>query len=257
MTRVRRQRISRIQFRPVDAEKKGSLEKDSLSLLRGKCVNGLRSVIPRTVDLNRPKQPSLPQKLVSSNLEEIRIVNGVPSRSKVNIFSSNLPLKSQKASGGRLPAHDTSFLSKKGGSSDMVSGVLVRKEQATSGFPSVSTSTGRLIRLKATQLIGPRASWHSKVTNRLSCAKRIQLFQALSKEPSCFLDLHVRFGTSKQTIRRLVANGFLREVWGSNSIGVWFKLTDKGNTYLKMLKATSRYDSRIVQKNPFRLKHKI
>ena len=258
MPRFNRQRVSKIPFKPFDAEKKDSAKNDSNFSSRIKGVKSAKFAIPTSVNLNRSKQPRLPQNVLSSNIEEMRMVDSVPPKSTMHLFSGESPLKSRKDPGSRLPTRDTSFLNQKESSSDiMVSDAFIKKERGASRFLSVSMGKGRTVRHKATQLSGQGVSWHSKVTNRLSCAKRIQLFQALSKEPSCFLDLHVRFGTSKQTIRRLVANGFLREVWGSNSIGVWFKLTDKGNTYLKMLKATSRHDSSIVQKNPVRLKHKI
>lgn len=48
-------------------------------------------------------------------------------------------------------------------------------------------------------------------------------------------ELHVRFGVSKQTVKRLVKNEFLTEMWGPKAIGVRFKLSKKGKRYLKKL----------------------
>ncbi len=83
------------------------------------------------------------------------------------------------------------------------------------------------------------------------------LFQVLSNQPLPFLDIHRRFGMSKQTINGFVKRGLLEEKWGQKNIGVRFKLTKKGRSYLKQLKAVARLDPK-KQKNIFiRLKHRI
>jgi hypothetical protein len=257
MPRSNRERASKILFKPFDAEKEDSSKNASTSPIRSRGVRSVKSAIPTHRDLNRPKQPSLPQKVLSSGFEEVRLVNGVPSKSTINVFSGKSPLKSQEASRIKLPACDPSFLSKKESGSDLVNGALLRKEHASSRFLSVLVGRGRMVRHKTVQPAGQGFSWHSKETKRLTYAKRVQLFQALSKKPLSVLDLHVHFGVTKQTIKRLIKNGFLKEVWGSKAIGVRFKLTNRGESHLKELVTTARHDSRITGKNQIRLKTRI
>jgi hypothetical protein len=256
MPRFNLRRISKIPFEHSEAKKEDSPRNDSTSPSRSKAVMSAKSTIPTSVDLGRPKQPSLPEKVLSSDLEEIRMVNSVPPKSTISAFSGKSPLKSEKAAGSKPHTHDPSFLSKEI-NSDVISEALIQKERAASRFLSVSVDKGRMIRQKASQLPRQGVSWHSKETKRLSYAMRLKLYQALSKEPMSFLDLHVRFGVSKQTIRRLVKNGFLREVWGPNAIGVRFKLANKSKNHLKKLEAAARNNLKIKEKTIIRLKQRL
>lgn len=76
-------------------------------------------------------------------------------------------------------------------------------------------------------------------TRSLSNAERIRLLRTLLK-PSTFLDLHGCFGVSKETIKSLVKNGLLAEMWGPKAVGLRFQLTKKGKAYLKKLEASAR-----------------
>jgi hypothetical protein len=91
----------------------------------------------------------------------------------------------------------------------------------------------------------------------LSHVERMHLFQALSAKPLPFLDLHKHFGVSKQTIRRLVKNGLLAEMWGPRTIGVRFKLTDKGKLHLKGLKKAAAIKPEIKKNAVIKLKQRI
>jgi hypothetical protein len=82
-----------------------------------------------------------------------------------------------------------------------------------------------------------------------SHVERIHLFKAVLDQPLPFLDLHARFGVSKQTLRRLVKNGLLIEEWGPQAIGVRFKPSRKGKLYLKELVAAAKYESKIAKKD--------
>jgi len=90
----------------------------------------------------------------------------------------------------------------------------------------------------------------------LSHVERTHLFQALLKEPLPFLDIHGRFGVSKQIIKGLVKSGLLVEVWGPQAIGVRFKLTRKGKIHLKELEAAARTEPRMREITFMRLKHR-
>jgi hypothetical protein len=95
----------------------------------------------------------------------------------------------------------------------------------------------------------------SKPTPLLNIEK-IRLFQALLKEPLPFLDIHDRFNVSRQTITRIVNGGLLKETWGSNGVGVRYKITNKGKTYLKELEEASKYELRIRESPLTRLKER-
>jgi hypothetical protein len=75
----------------------------------------------------------------------------------------------------------------------------------------------------------------------LSQVERIHLFEAISDQPLTFLELHSRFGVSRQVVQGLVRRGLFEEVWGKRDIGVTFRLTKKGQRYLKELQAAADF----------------
>lgn len=256
MPRFNRQSFSKIPSKPSAVGKKNSRKNDSTSPSKGVTVN-VRSDAPTSINLKRSKQPTVPHNVLSSEFGEMKTANRMLPKSTIKALPARSPLKSQKAGGGSLPPFCMSPVGKNHIRSDMVSGELMHKELGSSRFLSISVGRGKLTRHRATELARQGLPWHSKETKRLSFAKRLQLFRALSRAPLSFLDLHVRFGVSKQTIRRLVKNHFLVEVWGSNDIGVQFKLTKESKNHLKELEAAAKYDSKIAEKSPIRLKNKI
>jgi hypothetical protein len=105
------------------------------------------------------------------------------------------------------------------------------------------------------QLLRPRLS--SDVESKsLSYVEMIDLLRALSKEAMPFLNLHARFGISKQTLKRLAKNRLIVEVWGPRAIGVKFKLSKRGEMYLKNLESAAKYEPRMKDKGLIRLKQK-
>jgi len=247
MPQSSRKKLLKIPFKPLDAERNDSQ--------KTKGVNSIKSVSPSFDDPKNSKQPrSLPPKVLGNKLRRDRIVGGVPEKSTLNHLSGKI-LKSRNVSVNKLPMHNASLLSRKVSSSNIVTKTLMQKEHVAPRFLSILMDKGRLIRHKVTtQLLERKVWWNTEEVKRLPHAKRLQLFQTLLKEPLPFLDLHVRFGVSKQTIRRLVKNGILMEVWGPKAIGVRFKLSKKGKTYLKELEAAAKYDSKMKEKDFIRLK---
>jgi len=126
----------------------------------------------------------------------------------------------------------------------------------TSEFDVSSARVKLSKRRRVNQLLRHRMRSTQEEVKPLSHAERIHLFQALLKEPLPFLDVHGRFGVSKQTIRGLVKNGLLTEVWGPKAIGVRFRLTDKGKIHLKELEAAARYEPVMRKKTLIQLKHR-
>lgn len=102
----------------------------------------------------------------------------------------------------------------------------------------------------------PSRLYSNSKSKPLLYVEKIRLFQALLREPLSFLDLHCQFNVSRQTITRLVKKGLLMETWGSKGVGVTFKLTSKGKTYLKELEAAARYKPRLAESPLTRLKQR-
>jgi len=251
-----RKRVLNIQFKPFDSEIKDSQGYGSL-LLKGKGVKSVRSCIPSFGNARErsKRSSSLPLQTLGSKLGRTRIVGGIPSRSRVNVSSGKLPLKSQNILASKLPTRAASLLNKKV-SSSFVTEALLQKEHAAPRFLSLLMGKGRLIRHKATQLSERKVWWNAEEAKLFSHAHRLQLFQVLLKEPLPFLELHGRFGISKQTIKRLVKNGVLTEVWGPKNVGVRFRLTGKGKILLKELEAATRYEPKKRESVLIRLKNR-
>ncbi len=107
----------------------------------------------------------------------------------------------------------------------------------------------------------PRLKWRKRYNScdskSLSHIEKISLFQTLSNKPLPFLDIHRRFGISKQIIKGFVKRGFFEEVWGPKDIGVKFRLTEKGEAHLKRLEEASHFEHQQRRKIFIRLKHRI
>lgn len=102
-----------------------------------------------------------------------------------------------------------------------------------------------------------KTRYDSSESKSLLHAEKIRLLQALSDQPLPFLDIHRRFDLSKQTVEGFVRRGFFEEVWGPKNIGVKFKLTMKGEAYLKRLREASRFELQQRKKIFISLKHRV
>jgi hypothetical protein len=105
----------------------------------------------------------------------------------------------------------------------------------------------QLLRPKHSSDAGPKS---------LSYVETIDMLRALSKEALPFLNLHARFGISKQTLKRFAKKRLIVEVWGPRAIGVKFKLSKRGEFYLKNLESAAKYELKIKDKRLIRLKQK-
>jgi len=256
MPQSTRKRFLKVPFESLNAGKKNSQRNVSL-LLKGKGFNSIKSVVPSFCDPIRRKQPpSLPRKLLDSKSGRARIVGGVLPKSKKNVSSSKLPLKSRNVIVSKLPTRAASLLNKNLGGSRIVTEALMQKEHVAPRFMSLLMGKGRLIRHKGiTPQLGRKVWGNAEESSRLSHAQSLQLFRALLKEPLPFLELHGRFGISKQIIKRLVKNGLLTEMWGPKAVGVRFKLTSKGKIYLKELEGAAKYEPKMRESVFIPLKH--
>jgi len=133
---------------------------------------------------------------------------------------------------------------------------LKTSEHLASGV-DVSSRKGRLVRHRTIdQMLGRKPRYAQEKTRSLSHAKAVPLFEALAKEALHFLDLHNRFGVSKQTIKRLVKKGLLMEEWGPKAIGVRFRLAEEGKAYLKELQAAAKYKPKMRKNAYITLRHR-
>jgi len=137
----------------------------------------------------------------------------------------------------------------------MITASLMQEESEASKFLSILQGKGRLIRRKTiAQVLGRKSESNSGSGHRLSDAQRLLLFKALLKKPLPFLEVHSQFGILRPAITSLVKNGFLIEMWGPKAVGVRFKLSDKGEVYLRKLEAASRCDPTMRKSATIRLK---
>jgi len=250
-------RASKIPFEFLRAEEKVSRRCGPL-LLKSRGVYTTTSGIPSLGDANRAKHPKdLPRKVLCSKFGRTRIVGGVPPKSIKDVSSGKLPLKSRDVVASKLPTRAASLLNKKVSSSRIVMDTLMQKEHVNPRFLSLLMGKRKFTRYKAaTPRLGRRLWRNDAEASRLSHAQRLRLFQALLREPLPFLELHGRFGVSKQTIRGLVKNRLLRETWGPKAIGVRLALTSKGKTHLKGLEAAARIEPATKEGVFIRLKHR-
>lgn len=170
----------------------------------------------------------------------------------IRFLSNTDALKAKEVSDRKLPS------SRKEGTSD--SRVDVHRFRTSGSLVSQFGTSRSKVKLARTRTIDrllrhvPRSV--EEEVKSISQVERIRLFRALLKEPLPFLDLHGRFGVSKQIVKGLVKNGFLREMWGPKAIGVRFTLTNKGRVHLKELEAAARYEPTVRDTAFFQLKQR-
>jgi hypothetical protein len=171
--------------------------------------------------------------------------------------SSAERLKPSNIKVSKLTRSNTGLINRKVSGASVLSDELMQEENTSSRFLSLLVDKGKIIRHKAIR-DQPAGNAHSDTEEAecLSHGKKLLLLQALRRQPLPFLDLHVLFGVSKQTIRRLVKRGFLSEAWGPKAVGLRFKLSKKGRSYLNELEAASKYESQTTRRDCIRLRSK-
>ncbi len=90
----------------------------------------------------------------------------------------------------------------------------------------------------------------------LSATEKLSMLKTLSRRPLSYLDLRTLFDIPKRTVRTLVKNGLIEEVWGPKNIGIRFRLTRMGEEHLKRLKTAARLGEDKVRKATIRLKQR-
>jgi hypothetical protein len=220
-------------------------------------ANRLRHLVNHFDGSKKPHHSfNLPQRLSGHNSAKSRVVGGIPANLGSNSFSAE-PLKSPGMSLGKLPKNSSNLLNRNVNGSNVLKEDSVRNGSGASKFLSALIDKRRLVMHKSSRSLSEKEIQSgAEKPEHLSHARRLQLFQALLKEPLPFLELHVRFGVSKQTMRGFIRRGWLTEMWGQGGVGVRFRLSEKGRNYLRELDAAAKYETKATQKDLVRLKQK-
>jgi hypothetical protein len=237
-------------------EERSSKEK-SLDVSNVRGANWLRHLVNHFDGSKQPHHSfNFPQKLSGYNSAEARVVGGIPANLGSNSFSAE-PLKSPGISLDKLSKNSSNLLNRNVNGSNVLKEHSLRNGSEASNFLSALIDKRRLVMHKSGRSLSEKEIQSSaEKPEQLSQVKRHQLFQALSKQPSPFLELHARFGVSKQTMRRFIRRGWLTEMWGQGGVGVRFRLSEKGRNHLRELEAAAKYKTKTTQKGLIRLKQK-
>ena len=175
--------------------------------------------------------------ILDSKSGKTRMVGRLPK--PLNTTRASLPLKCAGTI-NKLSGQGMHLMESKAHSA-AVTRTLEQERLVTSDFLGLRCDKGRMLRSKTTPVqIGKKILQDAGKVNRISHRQTLQLLQALMKEPLSFLELRGRFGVSRQTIKTLVRNGQLTEIWGPKAVGVRFVLSEKGRIYSKGLEAAAK-----------------
>jgi hypothetical protein len=234
-----------------------SIEEKALNIPNVKRDNRLRHLVNHLDSSKKPHYSfNLPQRLSGYNSAAARVVGGIPANLGSNSFSAET-LKSPGISLDKLPKNNSNLLNRNGNSSNVLKEDSVRNGSRPSNFLSALIDKRRLVMHKSSRSLSEKEIQSAaEKPEQLSHAKRHQLFQALSKKPLPYLELHECFGVSKQTMRGFIRRGWLTEMWGQGGVGTRFKLSEKGINHFRELEAAAKYKTKTTQKDLIRLRQK-
>jgi len=186
----------------------------------------------------------------------MREANDSISKPKGDVSSVRFLSKTHGSLGGGFDHKLSGFTFEVQAGSPAVRRHFKTKGHLTSEFDVHSAKVKLADHRTVDQLLRHRPMATPEEARSLTHAERIRLFQALLREPLPVMDIHGRFGVSKEKVRRLVKNGLLREMWAPKGVGVRFELTKKGKIHLRELEAAAKYEPEMKEKNFIRLKHR-
>lgn len=192
---------------------------------------------------------------------KLKTKNGLYSESKNDSFSIRFPSWRDDALAKDLVNHKLLVFSRPDSAREREnkpSSAMAGRNYKTKGILAsefdVSSAKVKLASHRTIdQVLRSKPTSPPESVNSLSYVERIRLFQTLFKKPSTFLDLHGRFGLSRQIVRGLVKNRLIAETWAPKGIGVRFKLTKKGEAYLRELEAAAKCEPSLAKKAVIRL----
>ncbi len=254
MPTSRYDRVLKVQFKPKDAEKEHTDRTSSSGRKTEK--SEIKRRVSSFSNLKPPRSvTNLPSKMVGRRVKNIRRLKNTDhagAKPKVKFLSLDSVLRSRDLALSKMPLRASSILAKNVQGSNIIEGIL-QKPDLTEPFLSLKTSRERVKKRKEfLRQSVPRA--FDSENRHLSHQQTLQLLRELKKEPLPFLELRSRLDVSKQTIKRFVRNGFLKEVWGPKAVGVRFALSIKGISYLAGLEAAAKYRPNAQRNAIIRLK---
>ena len=218
-------------------------------------VHALRLTVPHCHELKRSRDALADLwRDLRGTAKQAKIVGNLPRKSTLKPLSANL-LKPKNVVVGKLAKHILQIDRKSHGSHAMVESVEQHENVISGLFSSLISKRNKYRARKP-------ARFKEKSQNvgefiRLPHATELHLFQTLEHQSLPFLELHIRLGVSKHTIRGFVSKGFLTELWGENSVGMRYKLSHKGRTRLNELQTAAEYESRVRERGLIRLKNRL
>jgi len=245
----------KIKFKSSGIREKDSNKEDTCSC-NSEHIDNPRNIFRQFDGPERTEEPlELPRNFSSSKSQKTRVAGGLPVKSKFTHISKETP--KPQSSIDIFSNGDSSLLKRKVRGSRIFAADLIDREHISSNLLSILTYTGRMVKNKTdNRLFRTKSMYRTNTRERLSEFRKLQLFQTLIKQPLPILDLRTRFGISKQTLKGLCKKGLVAEVWGPRTVGLRFKLTQRGKTYLDELKAAAKYDSHVSKRGVIRLKNK-
>jgi len=254
MPTSRYERVLKVPFKRLNTEKENNGQANSFHRKTEK--SEMKQAVRSFSNLKRSRLvASLPSKTLNSGAKSLKEVDHANKKSNVRFHSASSSLKPRELVLNRIPLQASSILGKNVHGSSIVADGLLQRDNIARPFLSIKTGRERVKKHREIiQQSGPRVL--DSETRRLSHAQMLQLFQGLMKEPLPFLELHGRFGVSKQTVKRLVRNELLNEKWGPKAVGVRFILSDKGEAYVKGLEAVANYEPKARKNVVIRLKQR-
>ena len=133
----------------------------------------------------------------------------------------------------------------------------ITSNPTSASFPKLDTHESKLVKKTNVERLLVRRYYSNDKTKIPTPSEEISLLTALSLQPLSFMDLHSQFKTSKSTVKTLIKNGLIQEVWGPKDIGVKYKLASKGKSHLRKLKTATKLEIDEIGKARIQLKHKI
>lgn len=218
-------------------------------------VHGLRLTIPHFHELKHSKSALAGVwKDLSNKSKQAKIVGNLPQKSTLKPLSAD-SLKPQNIVVGKFAKHVLQIDQENHSSSATVESIEQHERVISGRFPFL-IGKGNTCKGKTPSRFKEK-SQNAEESTRLPHATELHLLQALQCKTLPFLELHSRLGVSKHMIRGFVSKGFLSEVWGPNSVGIRYELSNKGKVRLNELQIAARYESSTRGKGLIRLKNRL
>ena len=234
---------------------KNRCQSTDLIPLETRYLHGVKIKIPHFHELKHSKSDLADVwKNLSNKSKQAKIVGNLPQKSGLRSLSAD-SLKPKSMLVGKFPRYVLQ-INRESHSSNATARNVDRHERIVSGRLSLLIGKGNTCKVRTPSGFKEK-SQNAEGATRIPHATELHLFHTLECGPLPFLELHSRLGVSKHTIRGFVNKGLLAEVWGPNSVGIRYELSNKGKARLNELETAARYESSARGKGLIRLKNRL